>query len=55
VVVSVAGRPIANTTELLPAVAALPPASRARIGVRRGAELLELEITVGERPSVGQR
>jgi Do/DeqQ family serine protease len=55
VVVSVAGRPIANTTELLPAVAALPPASRARIGVRRGAEMLELEITVGERPPVGQR
>jgi S1-C subfamily serine protease len=55
VVVSVAGRPIANTTELLPAVAALPPASRTRIGVRRGAELLELEITVGERPPVGQR
>jgi Do/DeqQ family serine protease len=55
VVVSVAGRPIANTTELLPAVAALPPASRARIGVRRGTETLELEITVGERPSVERR
>ncbi len=55
VVVNVAGRPITNTTELLPAVAALPPTSRARIGVRRGAETLELEITVGERPPAERR
>ena len=50
VVVSVAGKPVASTAELLPAVAGLPPASRARIGVQRGRQALEVELTVGERP-----
>jgi Do/DeqQ family serine protease len=55
VVVSVAGKPVANTAELLPAVAALPPLSKARIGVQRGGQALELEVTVAERPPVDRQ
>jgi S1-C subfamily serine protease len=50
VVVSVAGRPVTNVAELLPSVAALAPQSKAVLGVQRGAQSLELEVTVGERP-----
>jgi len=55
VVTLVAGKPVANVTELLTAVAALPPASRAQIGVQRGAEKIDLDVTVGERPPLRQR
>jgi Do/DeqQ family serine protease len=55
VVTSVAGKPIASTTELLPAVAALPPGSKAAIGVQRGAQAIELELIVGERPAADRR
>lgn len=55
VVVSVAGKAVASTSELLPAVAALPPASRARIGVQRGKDRLEVELVIGERPPLRQQ
>jgi Do/DeqQ family serine protease len=55
VVVSVAGKAVASTSELLPAVAALPPTSRARIGVQRGKERLEVELVIGERPPLRQQ
>jgi S1-C subfamily serine protease len=51
----VAGKAVASTSELLPAVAALPPASRARIGVQRGKERLEVELVIGERPPLRQQ
>jgi len=41
---------VASAAELLPRVAALPPGSRAKVEVQRGAQKLQLEITVGERP-----
>ena len=50
VVVKVGGKPVLNTGELFSAVAALPPDSTAAIGVLRGAQALEVKITVGERP-----
>ena len=55
VVVSVAGKPVASTAELLTAVASLPPAGRARIGVQRGRQTLDVELTVGERPPMRQQ
>ncbi len=45
-----AGAKVASAAELLPRVAALPPGSRAKVEVQRGAQKLQLEITVGERP-----
>ena len=50
VVVRVGDRPVANTGELLTAVAALPPQSTARLGVQRGAQALEVQVLVAERP-----
>ena len=50
VLLSVAGRKVASAAELLPTVAALAPGRKARIGVQRGAQELELELTIGERP-----
>ena len=50
VVVAVAGKPVANTTQLLNAVAALKPKAIAVIGVQRGATALDMRVTVGQRP-----
>jgi serine protease DegQ len=50
VVTAVGERPVANTTQLLNAVAALKPGSEAAIGVQRGAQALQLKLTVGQRP-----
>ena len=50
VVVKVGGKPVLNTGELFSAVAALAPDSTAVIGVLRGAQALDLKITVGQRP-----
>ncbi|EHR70099.1 trypsin-like serine protease with PDZ domain [Burkholderiales bacterium JOSHI_001] len=52
VVVAVAGQPVANTAQLLRQVAALRPDSRARLGVQRGQQALQVELTVGKRPKV---
>jgi len=50
VVVRIAGTPVANTTQLLNAVAALKPHAEAVIAVQRGDKALELSVTVVQRP-----
>ncbi len=50
VVVRVGERPVASNGDLFSAVAALKPDSVAVIGVQRGAQALEIKLTVGERP-----
>ena len=45
VVVKVGGTQVANTSQLLTAVAALKPQTPAVIGVQRGDEALELKVT----------
>ena len=50
VVVKVGGKAVVNTSELFSAVASLPPESVAVIGVLRGAQAVDVKITVGERP-----
>ena len=55
VVTAVGERPVANTTQLLNAVAALKPGSEAAIGVQRGAQALQLKLTVGQRPPAQRR
>lgn len=50
VVVAIAGQPVANTGQLLNAVAALHPGSEATLSVQRGAEALTLKLTVAQRP-----
>ena len=50
VVVTVAGKPVANTTQLLNAVASLKPKEVAAIGVQRGDKSVDLNVTVGLRP-----
>jgi Do/DeqQ family serine protease len=55
VVVSVAGQPVTNTTQLLNSVAALAPGNSATVGVQRGAESLELQLDIGQRPRQPRR
>ncbi len=55
VVVTVAGQAVANTAQLLGAVAALKPQSEATIGVQRGDKTLQLKVTVAQRPKVQTR
>jgi len=50
VVVKVAGTPVANTTQLLNAVAALRPQASAVIGVQRGDSTIDINVTVAQRP-----
>jgi S1-C subfamily serine protease len=50
VVTRVAQTPVANTAQLLNAVAALKPRSEARIGVQRGGDAIEVNVTVAQRP-----
>ena len=50
VVVKVAGTPVANTAQLLSAVAALKPQSEATLGVQRGSRALDVTVHVGQRP-----
>jgi len=50
VVVKIAGAPVANTSQLLNAVAALKPQAVAVIGVQRGEKALDLNVTVVQRP-----
>ncbi|MDQ6681331.1 MAG: trypsin-like peptidase domain-containing protein, partial [Pseudomonadota bacterium] len=51
VVVKIAGTQITNTSQLLNAVAALKPQTSAAIGVQRGNQELDLNVTVARRPS----
>jgi serine protease DegQ len=55
VVTAVGERPVANTTQLLNAVAALKPGSEAALGVQRGAQALQVKLTVGQRPPAARR
>jgi serine protease DegQ len=55
VVVKVAETPVANTAQLLSAVAALKPASQAPIDVQRGDRVLQLVVTVAQRPQATPR
>ncbi len=55
VVVAIADKPVANTAQLLNAVAALKPQSEASIGVQRGAQKMQLSIVVAQRPKVQAR
>jgi len=50
VVVKVAGSTVSNTSQLLTAVAALKPQTAAVIGVQRGDKLMDLKVTVTQRP-----
>ena len=50
VVVKIAGASVANTSQLLNAVAALRPQAVAVIGVQRGDKALDLNVTVVQRP-----
>ena len=52
VVVSIEGRQVTNTSQLLNAVAALKPKAAAEIGVQRGDKKIDLNVTVAERPAV---
>jgi serine protease DegQ len=51
VVVKIGGRGVANTAELLNAVAALPPGSDAAIGLQRGDKALDVTVKVAQRPA----
>jgi serine protease DegQ len=55
VVTRIGPRPVANTAQLLNAVAALKPGSEAEIGVQRGAQALQLKLAVGQRPPAPRR
>jgi len=55
VVTAVGERPVANTTQLLNAVAALKPGSEAALGVQRGEQALHVKVTVGQRPPAQRR
>ena len=50
VVVAIGGTEVLNTAELLAAVAALQPQSVASVAVQRGAQALQLNLTVAQRP-----
>ena len=55
VVVSVSGKPVSNTAQLLNRVAALAPGDSAAFGVQRGAQTLELKLEVAQRPKLLRR
>jgi serine protease DegQ len=50
VVLKIAGTPVANTPQLLNAVAALKPREAATISVRRGENALDVKVVVAQRP-----
>lgn len=53
VVVKVADTPVANTVQLLAAVAELKPQTTATLAVQRGERTLELKVVVAQRPRSG--
>ncbi len=55
VVLRIDDAPVGNTAELLSAVAALKPQSKARIGVQRGSQTLDVTLTVAQRPQAVRR
>jgi serine protease DegQ len=52
VVQRIGDTPVANTSQLLAAVAALKPRSTAAIGVQRGGQPLVIDVIVGQRPAL---
>jgi serine protease DegQ len=50
VVTKIGGRAVANTAELLNAVAALPPGSDAAIALQRGDKAVDVKVKVAQRP-----
>jgi serine protease DegQ len=55
VVTKVSGKAVANTVQLLNAVAELPPKTEAVIVVQRGDQALDLKVVVGQRPKAERR
>jgi serine protease DegQ len=55
VVLKIGDRPVANTSELLAAVAALKPQATAVVQVQRGAQALDLKLVVAQRPKLQRR
>ena len=55
VVTAIGGAEVMNTAELLAAVAALQPQSVTRVAVQRGAQALQLDLTVAQRPKLQRR
>jgi serine protease DegQ len=55
VVVKVADTPVANTAQLLSAVAGLAPQSQAVIGIQRGDKTMQLKVMVVQRPRPQRR
>ena len=55
IVLRIDAQPVANTAQLMVAVAALAPDAVARIGVQRGDKALEIGISVGRRPQMQRR
>jgi len=51
VVVKIGNKPVANTAELLNAVAALPPGTDAAIAVQRGDKAVDVKVKVAQRPA----
>ncbi|RZL03644.1 MAG: trypsin-like serine protease [Rubrivivax sp.] len=54
VVVQIAQTPVANTSQLLNAVASLKPGEPAKITVQRGSKILALEVVAAQRPKVSR-
>lgn len=52
VVVRIANTPVSNPSQMLNVVAALKPQQVAAIGVQRGDQALELNVTIGQRPNL---
>jgi S1-C subfamily serine protease len=55
VLLSVNGRPVADTTTMLNLVAALPPGQGATLKLTRNQAETELAVTIGRRPAPQQR
>jgi serine protease DegQ len=55
VVLSIAGTEVANTAQLLAAVAALKPQTEAEVAVQRGEQSLQLKLSVTQRPKTQRR
>jgi S1-C subfamily serine protease len=55
VVLTIGPRPVANTMQLLNAVASLKPGSETTIGAQRGNEQVQLKVTVIQRPPAQRR
>jgi S1-C subfamily serine protease len=54
VVVQIAQTPVANTSQLLNAVASLKPGEPAKITVQRGAKVLALDVVAAQRPKASR-